>query len=97
MKRFEPESVGDILRELFQDNCMQEKLDERKAIELWNMAVGEGIASQCRRPEVKEGKMTVAVTNASLRHELNMSRTSLRNTINQLIGKETIKDIRFIS
>ena len=97
MERKESQSIGDILRLTFQENCMQDRLDERIAVESWRAVVGENIASLCRRPTVCDGIMTVGVPNAPLRHELAMSRTILRQAINQATGKETITEIRFIS
>ena len=97
MERKESQSVGDILRLAFQENCMQDHLDEWKAIELWESVVGRNLAAMCRRPKVEAGVMTVGVPNASLRHEFTMSRSSLRNAINHAIGKETISEIRFIA
>ena len=97
MERKESQSVGDILRLAFQENCMQDHLDEWKAIELWESVVCRNLAAMCRRPKVEAGVMTVGVPNASLRHEFTMSRSSLRNAINHAIGKQTISEIRFIS
>lgn len=97
MERKESQSIGDILRLAFQDNCMQDRLDECKAVELWQSVIGESNAKECRRPFVKDGIMTVGVPNASLRHELSMNRSLICRTINNMIGKETISEIRFIS
>lgn len=97
MERTEPQSIGDILRMAFQENCMQDRLDECKAADLWAAVVGEDLSKKCRRPTVKHGLMTVGVANAALRNELTMNRTSLRGAINRILGKETITDIRFTS
>ena len=97
MERTVPQSIGDILRNVFRDSCMDQRLNECKAVELWGNVIGENIASQCRKPRVENGLMTIGVVNASLRHELTMNRSAIRDSINRLIGKETLKDIRFIS
>lgn len=97
MERRESQSIGDILRMALQENSMQERLDERRAVALWPAIVGDSIAAQCKTPMVKEGILTVGIPNAALRHELLMTRTLLKNAINSAIGKETIIDIRFIS
>lgn len=97
MERKESQSIGDILRVAFQENCMQDRLDECKAVEYWHFVIGETNARECRRPFVKDGVMTVGVPNASLRHELSMNRSSILRSINSMIGKETIIEIRFIS
>lgn len=97
MERIIPQSIGDVLRLAFQENCMQGRLDECKAADHWQALIGADLARKCRRPTVKNGVMTVGVPNAALRNELAMSRSSLRNAINSMIGKVTITEIRFIS
>lgn len=101
MERKDPQSIGDVLRDLLQATELQDRMDELKAIELWRKVVGDDIAQNCSNPAVKNGIMTIRVPNASLRHELMMSRGNLRNIINEMIHKETdkeiIKEIRFIS
>ncbi|MDE6009738.1 MAG: DUF721 domain-containing protein [Muribaculaceae bacterium] len=97
MKRTESQSIGDILRLALQENCMHTRLDECRAVELWQVILGADLARLCRRPFVKEGVMCVGVPDAALRHELAMNRSRLRDAINREIGKETIIEIRFIS
>ena len=97
MKRIEPESVGDVLRDLFRQTCMEDRLDERRAIDLWQPIVGEAISRRCRQPRIANGIMTVGVYDPALRHELTMTRSILKNVINSKLGKEIIKDIRFVS
>ena len=97
MDRIVPQSIGDVLRNVFRESCMDDKLNELKAADLWSVTVGDGIASQCRRPRVERGIMTIGVPNASLRHELTMNRSGIRESINKTLGKNILKDIRFIS
>jgi len=97
MERKESQSIGDILRLAFQENCMQDRLDERRAVEIWSAVVGQQLATQCRRPEVADGTMTIGVANAALRHELTMSRTRLMNEINRQLRKNVISNIRFVT
>lgn len=97
MERKESQSIGDVLRIAFQENCMQDRLDEMKAINLWPAVIGMENAAACRRPIVYGGVMTVGVPNASLRHELSMNRSAIRNALNSMIGKNSISEIRFIS
>ena len=97
MERKKPESVGDVLRALLEETELQNRMDELKAIELWHEISGSQIASECGKPSVKNGLMTIGVKNASLRNELHMNRSSLKNHINIHLGKEIIKEIRFTS
>lgn len=83
------------MRNVLQENSMQSKLDEVKAVKLWRTTVGDAIARLCRTPQVDNGVMTVGISNASLRHELTMNRTQIRSAINNTLGKEVINEIRF--
>ncbi len=95
MERKQSQSIGDVLRLAFQDNCMQDRLDERKAIDVWASIVGPDLAAQCMRPTVRDGIMNVGVRNASLRHELTMNRSRLCQAINSALGRVIIEEIRF--
>lgn len=92
-----PQSMGDVMRALLQENRMDSRLDEFKAIEVWPSVVGNHIAGECGRMFVKAGVLTVSVPNAALRHELTMSRSPLMREINRVIGKPVLTEIRFIS
>ena len=97
MDRKVPESVGDVLRNLLQETSLQNRMDELKAADLWKAVAGELIAKSTGNPQVKNGVMSISVPNASLRNELHMNRSLLRNIINKKIGKNVITEIRFIS
>lgn len=97
MKRTEPESAGDVLRQLLEEENMTTRLDECKAVDLWPRIVGLQLSRQTRRPTVAGGIMTVGVAAAPLRQELAMSRSQLVELINTSLGKKVITDIRFTS
>lgn len=97
MQRHEPQSVGDVLRNLLEETSLQDRMDELKAASMWDKVVGKSFAKQTSKPSVKNGIMTVGIPNASLRNELMMNRTRLREIINKNIGKEVITEIKFTS
>lgn len=95
MKRLEPESVGDVLRQALTDQGLNDRLLETRAINLWPAIIGEEIAALTARPIVFKGLMTIYVRNASLRQELNMSRSKICSIINDTLGKQVISEVRF--
>ena len=97
MERKIPQSVGDVLRDLLEETSLQNRMDELRAADMWASIVGKEIAALTSRPAVKNGIMSVGVPNASLRNELHMSRSTLRELINRKSGKEIITEIRFTS
>lgn len=95
MRRYEPESIGDLLRRAIEENQSAFRYDEISAIRAWPKVVGESIASRTMRPFIKGGVMTVRVPSAPLRQELNMMRSMIARAINAEISKEIVKEIRF--
>ncbi len=95
MKRLEPESIGDVLRQTLQDQGLTDRLYETRAAAMWPSVVGEEIACRTGRPVVSRGLMTVYVRAAALRQELNMCRPMLVRLINEAMGRQVITDIRF--
>lgn len=97
MKRVEAESVGDVLRRAIEEENLTEKLLETRACALWPRVVGQYIAARSSKPAMRRGIMTVAVSAASLRNDLDMSRSSIIKIINSTLGRDVVRDIRFIS
>lgn len=97
MERHKPQSVGDVLRDLLQESSLHHRMEELKAADLWGGIVGQNISNLCSKPNVKNGVMQIGVPNAALRNELLMNRSRIREIINNNIGKEIIKEIRFTS
>ena len=97
MQRYTPQSVGDVLRDLLEQTSLQNRIDELKAADMWERVAGVSIANLTVRPSVKNGVMSIGVPNASLRNELHMNRSRLREIINKNLGKEVITEIKFTS
>lgn len=97
MKRTRTESIGDVMRSLIEESQLAGKLDELRAADQWPYVVGAEIARQSPRPTVSGGVMYVRIADAALRNELHLNRTRLCSALNQLTGKNVIKEIRFIS
>lgn len=95
MKRIEPESIGDVLRDAISESQMDERLEELRTSEFWPAIIGREIAMLCGRPYIRDGKMTIKVPDASLRQELNMNRSRIATEFNRMAGKEVVKQLKF--
>lgn len=96
MQKTDYQTLGDVLRQAVSDSGMEDRLRETHAAALWNVTVGQTIASQCGKPWVASGILNVAVRNAALRQELSMTRSSLVKAINSNFDHPVIKDIRLL-
>lgn len=88
-------TIGDVLRECLENSRMQDRLDEVRACDSFALVVGGHLASLCQRPSMRKGVMTVTTQNAALRSDLNMKRGAIARLINDLLGKETVKELVF--
>lgn len=96
MERKDVVSIGDVLRECLEQSRMHDRLDEVRACDNFQLVVGSQLAALCRRPSMRQGVMTIATSNASLRQDLNMRRGRIMQGINDLMGKDVVKQIKFI-
>lgn len=96
MKRYEPQSIRDILDSVVDQYDLREDLDRHRAIKLWPNIVGTTLANATGKPWCRGSVMYIAVHNAALRHELTMQRSGLTNAINKHFEKTIITEIRFI-
>lgn len=88
-------SIGDVLRECLEKSSMQGRLDEVRACDAFSLVVGSHLASLCQRPYIRNGVMTIGTSNAALRSELNMRRGGIMKGINEILGKDVVKEILF--
>ncbi len=96
MKRTEPQSVGEVINELLRHEHLDTEFAEHRAAMLWSQVVGPGINRYTISRDVRGGVMTVRISSASLRHELMMNRETLITRLNETVGSEVIKEIKFI-
>ncbi len=94
MERKEIMTIGDVLRECLEKGQMQGRLDEVRACDNFPLVVGQHIAALCQRPAMRDGVMTISTSNASLRQDLNMRRGRIMQGINELMGKDVVKELR---
>ena len=89
MKRVNAQSIGDILREFFTQNPeIGRRLDEV-------CLVHAGVAQATREVYVRGATLHVVLDSAVLRSELMMWRDRLVRTLNERVGTDVIREIRF--
>jgi len=69
---------------------------QNKALNIWNEAVGEKIAKNTEPDRVEHGVIIVKVSSPTWRQELYFQKKDIIQKINNIIGKNIIRDIRFI-
>lgn len=96
MKRVNAQSIGDILREFFTQNPeIGRRLDEVRIVHAWREVLGPGVSQATREAYVRGATLHVVLDSAVLRSELMMWRDRLVRTLNERVGTDVIREIRF--
>lgn len=96
MKRVNTQSIGEILREFFTQNPeIGRRLDEVRVVHAWREVLGPGVAQATREAYVRGATLHVVLDSAVLRSELMMWRDRLVRTLNERVGTDAIREIRF--
>jgi predicted nucleic acid-binding Zn ribbon protein len=87
--------VGDAIEELIAQLGIKKKLHEQDAFVVWDQAVGERIAKIAIPTRMLRGTLIVSVKSGAWRNELSMRKQEIICRINELVGDEILKDIKF--
>lgn len=85
--------LGDLIREFFELHKGPDYLDEMKAVNLWGQVVGPFIASHTIDLCLRNKVLFVRVDSDVLRNELSYSKSELVGKLNDLVGKEVVKEM----
>ena len=93
MVYFDVKPLGDLIKEFYEQHRGSEYLDEVKVIESWLKVVGPFIASHTIDLSIKNYVLFVRVDSDALRSELSYSKSLLMKNLNEMVGKEMVKEI----
>lgn len=88
-------SLGDAIEELIAQLGIKKKLHEQDAFVVWDEAVGERISKIATPTRMLRGTLIVSVKSGAWRNELSMRKQEIVARINELLGGEIVKDIKF--
>ncbi len=90
------QSLKRVLDSLIENAGLTVGLNQQRAIECWDDVVGTTIAKNTFPEKVEHGIMTVKVATPAWRQELLFKKKHIIEKLNEIFGKQIIKDIRFI-
>ncbi len=85
-------AIDSMLKRFGIDNAIA----QNNAINMWNEIVGDKVAKNTEPDKVEHGIITVKVSSSTWRQELYFQKKEIILKINKTIGKNVIRDIRFI-
>ena len=90
---FDVKPLGDLIKEFYEQHRGSDYLDEVKLINSWPKVVGPFIASHTIDLSIKNQVLFVRVDSDALRNELGYSKSLLIRNLNEMVGKEILREI----
>lgn len=84
-----------LLEKVLRKYGLFEKYREQEPALLWDRVVGERVSRLARPIWVQEGVLFVAVPSHVVQHEFSLMREEFRKRLNNALGAERVKEIRF--
>lgn len=91
-----PQPIGDVLLSVLKRKGLASKIEENILLKLWPKAVGPQIASKTKPDSFKNGILFVKTVSSVWVQQLHFVKQDILDKFNQLSGKQTIKEIRFL-
>lgn len=94
MNRRNTQTIGEILRDFFEDNTeLYEKILEIRVRRAWGDVLGPMVLQYTRNIYVRDHILYVSLTSSVLRSELVLCRERLVKSLNEYAGSTVLKDI----
>lgn len=88
-----PTPVTELLAAVFRGTPAEQRLREAAIWQVWHAAVGEQIARRARPVAIRDGLLTVTVSNAPWMQQLTFLKKKIIDAINERLGEELVRDI----
>ncbi len=96
MRKRNTESIGEVLRQFFEENqFFKRKFAESRAVTGWLKLLGSMISSYTTNIYLRNGVLYVSLSSSVLRSELMMAKDKLITKLNEHAGMPVVNDIVF--
>jgi predicted nucleic acid-binding Zn ribbon protein len=90
-----PQDIASVIRRFVSDSDMASKLQKYSIFNHWEEIVGDAIGSRTKPEKISRDILHISVANATWANELSMMSAQLLDKINNYIGTDTLKELRF--
>lgn len=90
------QSLKQVLNIYLHKTGLAKGVAQNTAISLWPEIVGTAVAENTQAESVEHGVLTIKTSTPTWRQELQFQKNEIISKLNEQIGKNTIKDIKFL-
>ncbi len=88
--------INTVLDNFLKKSGLSSGVNQQKAVGVWEEVVGETIAEHTEAVSVEHGVLFIRAESSTWSQELQLKKKEILSKINSKVGKQTIKDLRFI-
>ncbi|MGW8313515.1 MAG: DciA family protein [Desulfuromonadales bacterium] len=85
--------AGDLIDKLFKGLGLADRMQQYRALIIWEQVVGQQIAARTRPVKVRENILEVNVDQTAWMQQLQLMKPKILASLNNQLGKGTIKDL----
>lgn len=89
-RRNNESSIGDVLREIIENNKLQPGIDQIAVKDAWKNLMGNGVNTYTRNIVLKGNTLYVELTSAVLREELSYGKDKIIRMINEELKRDVV-------
>ena len=94
MDRKKTSSFGEALERYLADTPLADGLRYSRVCQAWKDTVGETVSKFCSSYKFEDGIFTVRLTSSVLRMQLEMTRETIREQLNNRLGSDPVKSLK---
>jgi predicted nucleic acid-binding Zn ribbon protein len=88
--------IKSILGEFISKNALTDGIDSARIQENWSKLLGENINAYTKNISLQQDVLIVKLSSSVLREELSYGKDKIIKMINESLGKDKVRDIRFV-
>ena len=90
------EKLNTSIQSFLESYGLKKGVKQNSAVLFWEEVVGKKISENTDPQGVEHGTLTISVSNPAWRQELLFKKKEIIKQLNEKIGENTIKEVRFI-
>ena len=89
-------SINDSIDDFLKSYKLENRYLQTLAMTKWEILMGPAVVTRTEKIFFKEDTMFIKIKSAPLKHQLSMSKTKIKDMLNEEIGKIIINEILFL-
>ena len=87
--------IKEVLNQYLHEGKISSGFTAERIRKVWGEMMGPSVEKHTRKVKYKKGELSIAIDSSVLKYELIQNSSKIIDRLNEAIGSEAVKDIRF--